>query len=80
MAITSRYDGVYRAFEAISLRYRAKPHWGKIFYASASQLAQSLPKLDDFKAVRQRLDPYGIFLNDYLIRLFELPVSSSPKD
>ncbi len=39
----------------------ARPHWGK----HLSPAAADHPQLADFLAVRERLDPDGIFLNDY---------------
>jgi len=48
--------------------YAARPHWGKLFAAQASELGSLYPKFDDFIALADRLDPAGKFRNDYLRR------------
>lgn len=44
-----------------------RPHWGKLFLPGC-QPAQSYPRLADFLALRDRLDPSGTFTNDWLSR------------
>ncbi len=46
-----------------------RPHWGKIFVADAAALADAYPRLGDFRSLATRLDPGGVFRNDYLDRL-----------
>lgn len=48
--------------------FAARPHWGKLFAAQASELGNLYPKFDDFIALADRLDPAGKFRNDYLRR------------
>jgi xylitol oxidase len=45
--------------------YDARPHWGKLFTASP---ADRYPRMDDFRALMRRHDPYGKFTNDYIER------------
>jgi xylitol oxidase len=42
---------------------RPRPHWGKLFTASAAELSTRYPRWPDFRALRQRLDPAHRFGN-----------------
>jgi FAD/FMN-containing dehydrogenase len=64
------YEAFFRDAEAIFRNHRGRPHWGKIHYFTAKDLAAAYPCWDRFLAVRERMDPRGRFLNDYLRRLF----------
>ena len=46
----------------------ARPHWGKLFLAEAADLAPRYPRLGDFTGLAGRLDPRGVFVNDWLRR------------
>jgi FAD/FMN-containing dehydrogenase len=61
---------LFDAAEAVFRNHRGRPHWGKLHSLDAADLAALYPALDRFRAVRQRFDPGGLFLNDYLRRLF----------
>jgi L-gulonolactone oxidase len=52
--------------EAIFREHRGRPHWGKLHTRSAEELAALYPRFEDFLQLRRRLDPRGVFLNDYL--------------
>ncbi|HEV7950726.1 MAG TPA: D-arabinono-1,4-lactone oxidase [Glaciihabitans sp.] len=54
--------------EAILLPLGARPHWGKVFTASAVDLAGVYPRLDDFRELVARHDPNGLFRNAFLER------------
>lgn len=41
----------------------ARPHWGKVFEAEPSTLLAAYPRLPEFRALADRLDPSGIFRN-----------------
>lgn len=45
--------------------FGARPHWGKLFHAVPRAL---YPRLGDFVALAEELDPTGKFRNDYLER------------
>jgi len=53
----------------VAAKYGGRPHWGKQNYATAADLAPLYPRWNDFIALRARLDPNGVFLNDYLLRV-----------
>ena len=59
-----------RTFADVLDRYDARPHWGSRHGKEGSELAALYPRWHDFLALRARLDPRGVFLNDYLSKLF----------
>lgn len=72
------YQEYFQEVEAIFRRYQGRPHWGKMHTRTAEELAALYPHWHDFRRIRAALDPQGLFLNDYLRRLFDAdaPVSS----
>ena len=62
-----RDDGeLFRACESVFLSFDGRPHWGKVHFLSGRELAALHPRWDDWWHVRDRVDPDGRFLNDYL--------------
>ena len=51
--------------EAALLPLGGLPHWGKLFRATASDLAPGYERRADFLALVERLDPRGAFRNDW---------------
>jgi L-gulonolactone oxidase len=49
--------------------YGGRPHWGKRHYLTSAELQQRYPEWQMFAGVRQRLDPDGVFANDYTRRV-----------
>ncbi|MFK0570667.1 D-arabinono-1,4-lactone oxidase [Endozoicomonas sp.] len=64
------YQVYFNAIEPILRKYHGRPHWGKLNKLDAQDFARLYPKWDDFRQVRQQLDPQGRFLNPYLKQLF----------
>jgi L-gulonolactone oxidase len=63
------WEPYFRAVEAIMDDYEGRPHWGKRHFQAAATLASRYPEWDRFQAVRGRLDPEGVFENDYVKRV-----------
>jgi L-gulono-1,4-lactone dehydrogenase len=63
------FETYFRAVEEIMDDYGGRPHWGKRHYQSAGTLRGRYPDWDRFAAIRDRLDPNRIFLNDYTRRV-----------
>jgi FAD-linked oxidoreductase len=63
------FETCFRAIEAIMDDYGGRPHWGKRHYQTAATLADRYPGWARFQAVRARLDPGGVFTNDYVRRV-----------
>jgi FAD/FMN-containing dehydrogenase len=57
---------LFHAAEAVFRRYDGRPHWGKVHFRSAGELAGLYPRWDDWWRVRDECDPGGVFLNDHL--------------
>jgi L-gulonolactone oxidase len=62
------FESYFRAVEAIMDEYGGRPHWGKRHYQTAATLRARYPDWDRYQAVRARLDPGGVFTNDYARR------------
>src|SRR5579884_4025670 len=63
------YDQYFRLVESIMAPLGGRPHWGKMHYRTAADLAPCYPEWDRFQAVRRRLDPDGRFANAYTDRV-----------
>jgi FAD/FMN-containing dehydrogenase len=50
--------------------FDARVHWGKLHFLTRDQLYERYPRAADFVAIRRRLDPDGVFLNEHLRPLF----------
>jgi L-gulono-1,4-lactone dehydrogenase len=64
-----RWEPYLRGVEGILREYEGRPHWGKRHFQTAQTLPALYPRWDDFRAVRERLDPAGTFANDYTDRV-----------
>jgi FAD-linked oxidoreductase len=63
------FDSYFRGVERIMDDYDGRPHWGKRHFQTAATLAPRYPDWDAFQSVRRRLDPEGVFSNDYVDRV-----------
>lgn len=63
------HEPYFRAVETIMDELGGRPHWGKRHYQTAATLRPRYPGWDRFQAVRARLDPHGLFANDYTERV-----------
>ena len=64
----------FMAAEKVFRAYEGRPHWGKMHFHSAEELAALYPMWDRFHATRRQFDPDGRFMNDYLrSNIFRLP-------
>ncbi|WP_243224705.1 D-arabinono-1,4-lactone oxidase [Microbacterium sp. CIAB417] len=59
----------FNAIEQIMLEHGGRPHWGKLHTLDADRLRELYPRFDDFRAVRDRLDPDRLFRNRHLRRV-----------
>jgi FAD-linked oxidoreductase len=57
--------------ESIFRSVEGRPHWGKRHTRTREEFEELYPKFDDFRALRQKLDPQGRFLNPHLRTIFE---------
>lgn len=64
-----RYEEFFREVESIMNDYDGRPHWGKLHFQTLESLSTRYHELQRFNDVRNRLDPEGVFTNDYLRRV-----------
>ncbi|MFT4038966.1 MAG: D-arabinono-1,4-lactone oxidase [Thermomicrobiales bacterium] len=60
------HEAFFRDAEPIFLAHGGRPHWGKLHYLNAAQIAALYPELLAFAALQRELDPAGMFVNGYL--------------
>jgi FAD/FMN-containing dehydrogenase len=63
------HEPLFRDAAAVFRAHEGRPHWAKLHYLGAEEIAHLYPELVAFRAIRAELDPEGIFTNDYLVRL-----------
>ncbi|MCE7083104.1 D-arabinono-1,4-lactone oxidase [Streptomyces sp. ST2-7A] len=63
------HAGWFRAAEEVLVAAGGRPHWGKLHRLGAETLRGLYPRFEDFRRVRARLDPAGVFGNPYLERV-----------
>lgn len=62
-------ESYFRAVEQIMRARGGRPHWGKMHWREAADLAGVYPRFGGFVDLRADLDPEGVFANDYLLRV-----------
>ncbi|MGI8882144.1 MAG: D-arabinono-1,4-lactone oxidase [Jatrophihabitans sp.] len=67
------HETYFRAVEQLAGEVGGRPHWGKLHYLDAATLRERYPRFDEFVALRDRLDPRGVFSNAYLDRVLGCP-------
>lgn len=63
------YEQYFRAVEHELVELGGRPHWGKLHTRTAAELSRAYPEWETFRAVRDRVDPDGVFTNAYLERV-----------
>ena len=63
------WEPYFRGVEEIMDSYGGRPHWGKRHFQTAATLAPRYPRWEEFRALRRRLDPGGLFANAYTDRV-----------
>ena len=65
------HNPYFKDIENILMEYGGRPHWGKMHSRKADTLATAYPMWEQFHEIRKKLDPNGMFMNDYVMGLFE---------
>lgn len=63
------FEPYFRAVEEIMDSLEGRPHWGKRHFQTEATLQGRYPDWDRFQAVRARLDPRGMFGNEWTDRV-----------
>jgi L-gulonolactone oxidase len=69
------HDDYWGAFEGIVRSVGGRPHWAKDHALGRDELQYLYPKYEDFCELRAKLDPTGVFMNNYLQRVLKTGVS-----
>ena len=67
-----KLDAIYPVIEKVEAALRPfnyRPHWGKVFTADATYLKSVYPKMGEFQALVQALDPTSKFENSFTRRV-----------
>jgi len=67
-----KLDAIYPVIEKVEAalrRFNYRPHWGKVFTADATYLKSVYPKMGEFQALVQALDPTSKFENSFTRRV-----------
>lgn len=67
------YEAWFAAVAEVCGEVGGRPHWGKMHGLDASALRDRYPRFDDFRRVRDAVDPEGRFRNAYLDEVLGLP-------
>ena len=67
----------FDAAEDVFAAVEGRPHWGKMHRLGAAELSARYPRYADFVALRDELDPTGVFANDYLDRVVGAPIGAT---
>ena len=62
------FIGYHRAM----FKYHGRPHWGKHLNLNHEEVKVLYPKLEGFLAMRKKMDPQNVFVNNMTASLFEL--------
>jgi FAD/FMN-containing dehydrogenase len=62
----SRYKEYFKVVTDALLPYNIRFHWGKTINADVEYVKKQYPKLEEFVKLRSKMDPIGMFRNDYL--------------
>jgi L-gulono-1,4-lactone dehydrogenase len=62
-------DSYFSAFWDVMNGYEARPHWGKELDHDAAALHSRYPRFDHFVALRDELDPDGVFRGEFHDRI-----------
>jgi FAD/FMN-containing dehydrogenase len=65
--VTEEY---FPAFHRLMRGFEARPHLGCVHLFEPLELLDVMPRARAFDALRRRLDPTGLFANDFVTRLF----------
>ncbi|MSO58860.1 MAG: FAD-binding protein [Ilumatobacteraceae bacterium] len=65
------YVPYFKDVEAIMKTHQGRPHWGKLHFRTAQDLAPAYPLFDQFVKLRNQMDPTRTFANEYTDRVLD---------
>ncbi len=73
------WEPYFHAVEALMDGFEGRPHWGKRHFQTAATLRSRYPDWDAFQRVRARLDPSGVFANEWTERVLGAVPALAPR-
>jgi L-gulonolactone oxidase len=73
------WEPYFRAVEAVMDGFEGRPHWGKRHFQTADTLRSRYPDWEAFQQVRARLDPSGVFANEWTDRVLGAVPALAPR-
>ncbi len=64
------YKAYFKDVHDIFAAHNGRPHWAKVTHYSKKELNDLYPKWGDFEELKNVLDSKGMFMNDFLKRIF----------
>ncbi len=62
----------FKHIEPIFLKYKGRPHWGKLHSQTAQELQQMYPDMTKFCEMQKKMDPDGKFTTPYLNKILDI--------
>ena len=63
-------EAVVAELEAVLAPFAPRPHWGKVFTTPVEEVAAAWDRLPDLRRLADRMDPDGVFANEFTDRYF----------
>jgi L-gulonolactone oxidase len=71
MADVQTIESYFLEFEMIMVRLGGRPHWAKGWHRKNElDFSKLYPRFDQFREIRNTVDPHRMFTNDYVARIF----------
>ncbi|XP_059170860.1 L-gulonolactone oxidase-like [Physella acuta] len=64
------HETYWNEYQSIVAKHGGRPHWAKDHNFTGAEFSKLYPKWNEFCAVREKMDPNGMFLNANLERVF----------
>lgn len=64
------YEEYFKSYEQMMVKLGGRPHWAKEILSENIFFSHIYPQWDEFKKIREALDPEHRFSNEYLDRIF----------
>lgn len=62
------YKAYFKDFERLMKSYDGRPHWAKAHDMDYNDFDKVYPELEAFCEIKDRMDPTGMFTNEYIAR------------
>nr|GAT50246.1 predicted protein [Mycena chlorophos] len=66
--LPTRYRAMFSEFERVLAEHGGRPHWAKAHHLDATQIRTLYPDFWRFLTVVRKVDPHGLFRNEYIER------------